>query len=42
MEEMLRQEGDPRTLGNEEVFETYRYVGGRGHSYEAWLENQKE
>jgi arylsulfatase A-like enzyme len=41
MEEMLRAEGDPRALGDEEVFETYRYVGGRGHSYDAWLENQK-
>ena len=41
MIEMLRQEGDPRTLGNEEIFETYRYTGGRGHSYDSWLENQK-
>ena len=41
MEEMLRAEGDPRILGNEEVFETYRYTGGRGHSFDTWLENQK-
>jgi arylsulfatase A-like enzyme len=41
MEEMLRQEGDPRALGHAEIFDTYRYMGNRGHGYDAWLENQK-
>ncbi len=42
MMQTLVEEGDPRASGNEEVFETYRYTGRRSHSYDAWLENQKE
>ncbi len=40
MEQMLRDEGDPRALGHPEVFDTYRYLGRRQHSYESWLANQ--
>ncbi|MBI1354335.1 MAG: sulfatase-like hydrolase/transferase [Acidobacteria bacterium] len=42
MQKTLEAEGDPRALGHEEVFETYRYTGRRTHSYESWLENQKQ
>ena len=38
-EETLRREGDPRALGRGAVFDTYEYVGGRMHSYDAWLRN---
>lgn len=41
MEELLRIDGDPRTLGHPEVFDTYRYLGNRTHSYESWLSNQQ-
>lgn len=34
----LRRDRDPRVFGNGDIFETYEYVGNRGHSYDAWLE----
>ncbi len=37
MEALLRQDEDPRMFGHGEIFEAYRYLGDRGHSYEAWL-----
>ena len=40
MEAKLKAEGDPRALGNGAVFDTYEYVGQKGHGYDAWLENQ--
>ena len=40
MESMLREEGDPRVLGNAAVLDTYQYTGAREHSYDAWLKNQ--
>ena len=40
MEKMLRQEGDPRSLGKAEIFDTYNYTGRRTHSYDAWLKSQ--
>jgi hypothetical protein len=40
MESMLREEGDPRALGNAAVFDTYKYTGASEHSYDAWLKNQ--
>lgn len=40
MEEMLRQEGDPRMLGQEAFFDTIEYLGARKHSWENWLKNQ--
>lgn len=38
---LLREEQDPRALGNGHVFEAYRYVGGRGKGYETWLKAQE-
>lgn len=37
MESMLRQEADPRALGNGGIFEKYSYVGPRIHGYAEWL-----
>jgi arylsulfatase A-like enzyme len=36
----LREEKDPRALGEGAVFDTYRYLGGRGKGYETWLQAQ--
>lgn len=36
----LREEQDPRALGKGEVFDTYKYVGGRAKGYETWLKAQ--
>ena len=38
---MLRDEGDPRVLGNAAVFDTYKWTGPRGQAYDNWLKNQK-
>jgi arylsulfatase A-like enzyme len=40
MESMLRQEEDPRLLGQEAFFDTIPYLGNRKHSWENWLKNQ--
>lgn len=40
MEESLRRDADPRVLGNGAVFDTYKYLGNRKHSYDEWLKNQ--
>ncbi len=40
MEKMLREEGDPRMLGNAAFFDTIQYTGPRKHSYDEWLKNQ--
>jgi hypothetical protein len=40
MEAMLREEGDPRALGNAAFFDTIDYTGPRRHSYDTWLKNQ--
>ena len=41
MEDQLREEKDPRVLGNAAIFDTYQYLGGgRKHSYDNWLKNQ--
>ncbi len=37
MEQMLREEKDPRMFGRGDIFESYEYVGGKGHAYETWL-----
>jgi len=37
MEASLRQDHDPRMLGQGAVFESYRYLGGRANSYDNWL-----
>jgi arylsulfatase A-like enzyme len=41
METLLRAESDPRMFGQGDIFESYRYVGGKGHSYETWLKFQQ-
>lgn len=38
---MLREEQDPRALGKGEVFDTYKYVGGRAKGYDTWLKAQE-
>lgn len=38
MEASLRKDQDPRILGQGAVFESYRYVGNRAHSYDNWLQ----
>lgn len=38
----LREEQDPRALGNGAIFDTYKYVGGRAKSYETWLKAQED
>ena len=40
MERRLRDEKDPRVLGNAAVFDTYKYTGPRGQAYDTWLRNQ--
>lgn len=40
MMKMLRDEEDPRALGQGHVFDTYRYVGPRTKGYETWLAKQ--
>ena len=37
---LLKDEGDPRALGNGEVFDTYKYVSGRQKAYDTWLKEQ--
>jgi N-sulfoglucosamine sulfohydrolase len=39
--QLLRAEGDPRALGNGNIFDTYKYVGGRQKGYETWLKAQE-
>jgi arylsulfatase A-like enzyme len=39
---LLREEQDPRALGQAAVFDTYRYVGSRAKGYETWLKQQEE
>ena len=41
METFLREDGDPRMSGHGAIFESYEYVGGKGHSYGNWLKFQK-
>ena len=42
MEGLLRQEQDPRTLGNGAVFDTYPYTGPREkHGYDEWLASRQ-
>ena len=38
---MLRDEKDPRALGNAAIFDTYQYVGARRKGYETWLRAQE-
>jgi arylsulfatase A-like enzyme len=41
MEDMLRQEGDPRMLGNAAFFDTIEYTGPKKHSWDNWLKFSK-
>jgi len=41
MERRLRAEGDPRQFGLGFLFDSYRYVGGRGHAYDTWLNHHR-
>jgi N-sulfoglucosamine sulfohydrolase len=41
MEAVLRKDEDPRMFGRGAVFEAYKYVGARGHSYDEWLKNRQ-
>ncbi len=38
---LLKEEGDPRALGNGAVFDTYKYLGSRKKGYETWLKVQE-
>lgn len=41
MEAMLKADEDPRVLGRGAIFDTYKYLGDRGHSYDNWLKFQR-
>jgi arylsulfatase A-like enzyme len=41
MMSMLKEEQDPRALGNAAIFDTYRYTGARSKGYETWLKAQE-
>ena len=41
MMRMLKEEQDPRALGEAAIFDTYKYVGGRAKGYETWLKEQE-
>lgn len=40
MFKMLRDEQDPRALGNGAIFDTYKYVASRAKAYDTWLKEQ--
>jgi hypothetical protein len=40
MEQMLREEGDPRMTGNAQFFDTIQYTGPHTHSYDEWLKHK--
>ena len=40
MMRMLKEEQDPRALGEEAIFDTYQYLGGRNKGYDTWLKAQ--
>lgn len=39
---MLKEEKDPRALGQAAIFDTYKYVGGRAKAYDTWVKAQDE
>jgi arylsulfatase A-like enzyme len=41
MMSLLKDEQDPRALGQAAIFDTYKYVGGRQKGYETWLKSQE-
>ena len=43
LDAMLREEADPRTLGQGAIFDTYKYLGDRkNRGYDEWLETQRQ
>jgi hypothetical protein len=42
MMSLLKEDEDPRALGHFEVFDLYKYQGGRGKGYDSWLKKQEE
>ncbi|MES2506242.1 MAG: heparan N-sulfatase, partial [Verrucomicrobiota bacterium] len=40
MMSLLKEEGDPRALGNGAIFDTYKYLASRKKGYETWLKAQ--
>jgi arylsulfatase A-like enzyme len=40
MEDMLKEEGDPRMLGRADFFDTIEYTGPKKHTWDTWLKNQ--
>jgi N-sulfoglucosamine sulfohydrolase len=41
LDKTLREEKDPRALGNGAIFDTYKYVGNSSKGYDAWLARQQ-
>jgi N-sulfoglucosamine sulfohydrolase len=41
MMNLLKEDQDPRALGNGAVFDTYKYTGGRAKGYDTWLKEQE-
>ncbi len=39
--QLLKDDGDPRIVGQGETMEAYKYVGGRTKGYETWLKEQE-
>lgn len=39
---LLKDEADPRILGNGAIFDTYKYMGNRAKAYDTWLKEQDE
>lgn len=40
MLDMLKEQGDPRALGNGHIFDQYEYVSRRTKGYDTWLKNE--
>ena len=38
---MLKEEKDPRALGEAAILDTYKYTAGRGKAYDTWLKAQE-
>lgn len=41
MMDLLKEDGDPRALGQPEAFDGYRYLGSRKKGYDTWLKEQE-
>ena len=38
---MLKEDGDPRALGNGAIFDTYKYLSSRKKGYETWMTKEE-